>query len=129
MDAAQILEDAADLLLIHGRCTGKGLDDAGRMCVRGAILAAAGERPTQVFGVNSPGVGALEAYLARHPEIHADYYMTEGLGSGNPDHWAGNLASGRWPAWIWNDDPTTTDDEVRDTLLLAAKDLRNEATS
>jgi hypothetical protein len=120
---AQTLEDAADLLLIHGRCRGKGLADDGSMCVRGAIIKAEGGNPAEVMGVISPGVKALEARLLDLAPAHVARKLA-GL-----DEWQDTVDSGRWPSWCWNDDHKVTDDEVRDGLLLAAKDIRNEAAA
>lgn len=119
---ADVLEEAADLLLIHGRCTGAGQRDDGRMCVRGAIQMAKGEDPFDVMGKGyMPAHRELEQYLGAHPEIHAEKYLQL-----NPAPvFVNMLAKGRWSAWLWNDDLDTTDDDVRDVLLLVAKDIRN----
>jgi hypothetical protein len=130
LDAATILEDAADLLLIHGRCRGVGIDGEGRMCVRGAIRKAQGLDPAEVMGTTSPAQKDLERHLADHPDIHAAAYIANPANVAFRDSWLETLiVQRRWPSWMWNDDPATTDDEVRDVLLLTAKDLRNEATA
>lgn len=129
LEAAQILEDAADLLLVHGRCTGHGLDPDGRMCVRGAIRAALGEDPAETFFADSPADAALEQRLACLPLAEERLRAWEAVGPGGAETADACRASGRFPSWLWNDHQDTTDDEVRDTLLLVAKDLRNEATA
>jgi hypothetical protein len=121
---AQVLEDAADLLLVHGRCAGKGLDADGAMCVRGAIAKAEGRNPAislEVMGRRTPALVELESRLPDLAAGHIARKVAEFSG------WESTLDSGRWPSWVWNDDRDVTDDEVRDALLLAAKDIRNEA--
>jgi hypothetical protein len=94
-DAATVLEDAADLLLIHGRSLDAAIAADGSMCVIGAVRRAS---PWSWLA----GSEALEAIYPRLP-------------------------TGYCGIATWN--RRATDDEVRDTLLLAAKDLRNEATA
>lgn len=75
LDAATVLEEAADLLLIHGRCTGVPVNDAGAMCVRGAIASAQGLHPSNVWGLIG-GMGeasrALDRWLYAHSPLAAD---------------------------------------------------------
>jgi hypothetical protein len=123
---AQVLEDAADLLLVHGRCTGKGIDANGSMCVRGAIAKAEGKNPAlavDVMGSWTPALRELEARLPDLAPVHIARKVADFAS------WETTLRAGRWPSWVWNDDPEVTDDEVRDVLLLAAKDIRNEAAA
>jgi hypothetical protein len=107
LDPATVLEEAADLLLIHGRNRGQTIAPDGSLCILGAIERALGQRPMPMalMTYDHPARIALERHLAKCED---------------PD------AEGRASCWGWND-RTDADDEVRDTLLLVAKDLRNEA--
>ena len=126
-EAARVLEEAADLLLIHGRCTGQGQDGAGRLCVRGAIQKAQGERPTGMGLWPSPANDALERHLAgtEFAERHLERVRSHDL---EPDALA---QVERWesvfPSFIWNDSLKGEDQdfEVIDTLKQVAKQLRN----
>jgi hypothetical protein len=112
---AQVLEDAADLLLIHGRCTNGLLRSAltGSFCVVGAVGEAAG---VDHWGAYShPAVLAVADHLGHAPLPEPD------AGLEMPRAFRG-LKVGDW-----NDQTEDDDDEVRDTLLLVAKDLRNGA--
>lgn len=112
LDPAQVLEDAADVLLVNGRCRNIGHSPGtGEFCVLGAIAKAIepgwfDRSPACYWGLTDDGVGrvAVEAVARRTPWPLLDPGIA---------------------VYDWNDDPATTDDEVRDTLLLAAKDLRN----
>lgn len=104
MDPATVLEEAADLLLIHGRCKGQLRDDDGRFCVIGAITAATGIDVKQDSYLEAGEVMQGAAVAAVVP-------------------WIG---SGSAQVWQWSD-RTTDDFEVIDTLRLVAKDLRNAA--
>lgn len=108
MSPAQVLEDAADLLLIHGRCTGQGKSDDGRLCVLGAMtLAAGGDLENWAdLDLRPPAVAALRSLAPRLTTIAKTQIEK---------------------VYLWNDDRDTTDDDVRDTLLVTAKDIRNEA--
>lgn len=114
-DAATVLEEAADLLLIHGRARGTGRNGNGELCVLGAIAEAV-----------APGWNGDEYWQAvtdycggqGYPAVHA-------LAARLPDQ----DAREHWTVYEWNDDPAVTDDDVRDTLLTVAKDIRNEARS
>lgn len=107
-DAATVLEEAADLLLIHGRCTGTAQRKDESLCVLGALTSAMGNVPKDICieTYNAPARVALERHLAA---------TGAQAPAADPD---------RGSAWIWND--TTEDDfEVIDTLRRVAKDLRN----
>ena len=107
--SAQIIEDAADLLLIHGRTIAEGVDRAGRLCVLGAVSQAKGLDPREwMFQAKTAEVQAISnAVRARMPS---------GL-DGHP-----HIAI----VWRWND-CTVDDFDVIDTLRHIAKDIRNEA--
>lgn len=107
LEVAQVLEEAADILLINGRCVYDARDDQNRFCVVGAIMAARGYDVvvgpvTQTYprpfgsGYTDPAVAAIE----RH------------LGVNN--------------AGVWSDE-TEDDFKVIDTMRIVAKDLRNNA--
>lgn len=100
-DAATVLEDAADLLLIHGRCTHALRNNQGEHCALGAIYEAAGCLRDDGVNHNSATWDATTA-LIRHLE-HGDIA-----------HWNNHLAD---------------DFEVIDTLRHVAKNLRNQAAA
>jgi hypothetical protein len=110
LDAAQVLEDAADLLLTRGRCQNSGRSAAGEFCALGAL-----------YEVIEPGWWRGSSYTYwnvvddEHPAAVA---LAAHLG--DADHC--------WTIADWND-ATTDDFEVIDTLRHVAKDLRNEATA
>lgn len=115
LDSAQVLEDAADVLLIHGRCTATGHDSVGRFCTLGAVAEAIEPgwhqfSPCRYWGLTDEGVGA-EAVSAVARRVRQPWSPSEDA----------------MAVYWWNDDHATSHDEVRDTLLLAAKDLRNES--
>lgn len=114
IDAAQVLEDAADVLLVNGRCRLTGHSPyTGSFCVLGAIAEAVQpgwhhQCGARYWNIVSTGDGrAAVAALARHLPVDLE-------------------ADPEVRVYCWSDG-TSDDDEVRDTLLLAAKDLRNEA--
>lgn len=116
LDPAQVLEDAADVLLIHGRCRGFGKQPStGQFCVLGAIAE-----------VVQPGWDQFDRtayfHVCDEPEAQA---AIEAIDRRLP---ATDFPSGfvTTRVYDWND-VTEDDDEVRDTLLLAAKDLRGAA--
>lgn len=118
---ADILEKAADLLFVHGRCTGHGIKPDGRMCVRGAINVAVGGDASMVMGAfdGYKTADLVDAYLAAHPDLIPAYKREA------HSDW---IDEGRFPCWVWNDGLTdAADDElVIDTLRMCAKDARNE---
>ena len=105
-DAATILEDAADLLLIHGRsqCTGRAR--SGKFCVLGAIAEA------QQPGWWTDGFPWYWRVVRTDPAAVAAVAAL-----GFPDD--GAVAE-------WNDE-TADDFEVIDRLRLSAKTLRNQS--
>jgi hypothetical protein len=109
IDTAQVLEDAADLLLVHGRCKTNAKDKDGRFCVVGAVMAARGHNVLTgcvvMTVLNEQALGYADPALVP-VALHVD-------GSSN------GLA-----AALWND-RTEDDFEVIDTLRHVAKDLRN----
>ena len=113
-DPATVLEEAADLLLIRGRSIGTEGED-GEVCVLGAIGVV---REDDAFAWCSGDLNDDPAVQAISQRI--GQWSTDDVWNGtDPD--VVNV-------FTWNDS-TRDDDEVRDTLLLAAKDLRNEAAS
>lgn len=124
LKAATILEDAADLLLIHGRCTGSGRKPDGRLCVVGAIQVAQGDEPTGIAR-HPDAVNELERHLYEFVPFAAEY-IAACRTTTFVEMCDRNL---RFPAWIWNDRQRGADDdfEIIDTLRLCAKNLRNEA--
>lgn len=127
-EAAQVLEDAADLLLANGRCILTGVRRGGttedvveRYCVLGAIAKAQGVDPDdwpQLFG--DPAVDALGKHLM--PAV-IDWWASQ------PQRPA--EVTPIMTVYTWNDcligDDDGDDFDVIDTLRLVAKDLRNEA--
>lgn len=96
-DAAQVLEEAADWLLVHGRCRDALTGPGGTGCVMYAVgMGGAKVTGDQFVALSHPLLDrawtALCSYLGRSPVQ-------------------------------WN--YTASDDAVRDALLLVAKDLRN----
>jgi len=121
MDPATVLEEAADLLLLKGRCKVYGVDAKGRYCVLGAIAAVQGKTWTDedegAIYEDDPAVDALAATVG--PLVDA-FERANGwgpCGKGVPSTYV----------YFWNDVLPDDDFEVIDTLRLVAKDLRNEA--
>lgn len=108
-DAATVLEDAADLLLIHGRAQLEGMDKHGAYCVLGAIKAAADEEDAaEWYRLDSRAARVAVMAVAR---------------------WLPPRAKGvprDRKVYEWNDG-CDDDFEVIDTLRHVAKDLRNQA--
>jgi hypothetical protein len=110
--AAAVLEEAADVLLVHGWCKTQGHDNEGRFCVLGAVAEAV-----------EPG----------WYEVDRTYYWSV-IGGMRVVRDALAALANRLPepsppedaiaVYQWND-ATIEADDIRDTLLLAAKDLRN----
>lgn len=112
MNAADVLEAAADALFVYGRCRGR-VEEHGAFCVLGAIQHVRGRDPQRWgddlfksdFHVprDDPASLALSEYLVSHVDE-----VFEGV-------------------WSWNDTRRGPegDAEVIDTLRLCAKDLRN----
>jgi hypothetical protein len=111
-DAASVLEEAADLLLVRGVLRGEfGMDVNGPRCAMGALAEVQGVDLADVFRLD-PGTAmfALDVHVRRDPM------------------WDGLFPAGtHTPIPSWNDD-TKDDFEVIDTLRLVAKDLRNGAS-
>jgi hypothetical protein len=113
---ASNLEDAADLLLIHGRCKGTGVNGEDQFCVMHAIAVAKGTLP-QIVPSGSTTKPA-EAWVVEcfGPEAAAlSASLDVRFGSNPIDR-----------CWGWND-MISDDFEVIDHLRLVAKDLRNNA--
>jgi hypothetical protein len=99
MDAATVLEEAADLLLIRGRLRGDYGHEGGPRCTVGAMAEVSG---TNIGEVWTPAADVARMALRARIEPRMI------------PHW---------------NDRTEDDFEVIDTLRLVAKDLRNEATA
>lgn len=95
-EVAEVLEDAADYLEVHGWCQHTVQDQQGRACVLGAINIASGGH---TLGVGTCATLAVTRYLGdrRRPE-----YVP-----------------------VWNDMAGRTGDEAIDLLKHTAKALRN----
>lgn len=112
---AQVLEEAADLLLINGRCTVVGRTITEEYCVLGAIAKVQGVSfeggEQDIYNDEDPAIIALASHVA--PQVDAAEYrpslpMT-------PTAYV----------WCWNDLLDHDDFEIIDTLRIVAKDLRN----
>lgn len=125
LSPADVLEEAADLLLINGRCVGSRETQENRgtrsYCVLDALAAVAGIEGDAEQGIwawsraaESPAALALAAHLATMPDLPGYIIDSD-------------------PAdivWRWNDHfdfAPDNDFEVIDTLRRVAKDLRNES--
>lgn len=115
MEPAEVLDRAADLLWLYGRCTGRVEDEQGRLCVRGAIM-----RALDVDNYFLPPAWGVQQQLGRYLAAHRELL---------PLSWDGSILheemadDGMYPPWIFND--RTKDDElVVDTLRRCAKSLR-----
>lgn len=103
-DAATVLEDAADLLLIRGVCRDGTFGRPGReRCALGAISEVVGADITECSGYHTEGT---ELYAAARAALYSS-----------------DLIGDRTIQW-WNDS-SDDDFEVIDTLRRVAKDLRN----
>jgi hypothetical protein len=102
LDAATVLEEAADLLLMRGRTRVIRQASDGALCVLGALSLASGDETAEGFGVyDHPATSAVASHVRP-----------------NRGGQAAMAVAG------WNDH-TDDDFEVIDTLRLVAKDLRN----
>lgn len=123
LDAATVLEEAADLLLIRGRCINSRQSNSNRgtasYCVMDAIAEVAGITGTEVrpawdLACDSAPALAVADHLADMESLPL---------------WLRTLpAADR--LWNWNDihDANPENDfEIIDTLRLVAKDLRGKA--
>lgn len=122
---ADVLGEAADLLLIHGRCRGEGSEEDGRFCVLGAMAEAVHpgwvEDDPNYFQVVEANDAANRAMRALDRHLALDIDRLPGYMLSLPDLRVAH----------WNDGLRSEDDdfEVIDTLRHVAKDLRNEAKS
>jgi hypothetical protein len=113
-DAATVLEEAADLLLIHGRCQVHGHSQDGEFCVLGAIAEVVQPgwwKAPEAMHYWSVALRRKDVGWALQEHLHPDRAMLE----------LADIAG-------WNDS-TDDDFEVIDTLRHVAKGLRNEAGS
>jgi hypothetical protein len=102
-DPAQVLEDAADLMLVRGRARSVREDEAGGLCVVGAVCAASDGDPYAVVSYAHPALPPIARHL--------------GMDDGKDAFTGFQVAK-------WND-RTDDDFEVIDTLRHVAKSLRN----
>lgn len=116
LKTAQVLEEAADLLLIKGRCKIFGMTSREEYCVLGAIAAVQGvefgDNEGAIYNNEDPAVIALASHVT--PEVLA--YADRPFGDTPAIY-----------VWTWNDLLDHDDFEVIDTLRIVAKDLRNSA--
>lgn len=96
-EVADVLERAADLLWVKGRCRGRDTGPEGEYCVERAVEVAAGADNENA---------CADVYELAHSSILA---LRKHIGE----------VSHRW------NDSTTDDELVIDTLRRCAKDLRN----
>jgi hypothetical protein len=104
---ADVLEKAADLLFVNGRCKVDATNEKGELCVEGAIARALGATANDWVRLDGhPAFNALQSYLV-------DGGMLPKMHYGDPTY----------NPWAWND---YTDDDVHiiDTLKSCAKSLR-----
>lgn len=123
-NAADVLEEAADLMLVHGRGKYEGRSSGGTYCVLGAMAEAVDPGWWQ-----NAAVDPLDKYL---------YFAIVRARAAEPlRELAGRVPHGSLEdlsdkpeeaVYLWNDG-TDADFEVIDTLRSVAKDLRNEAKS
>lgn len=105
---AQVLEDAADFILMRGLCRGELKDPLDRYCTIGAIYQVA---PRDTDGVVA---GCATAALAQH---------LRSQGALTAPHRDGSMS----PLAVWSD-ASKDDFEVIDALRLCAKGIRNTAS-
>lgn len=127
LEAAQVLDDAADLLLMNGRCIfdgAAGLPGSERYCVLGAMAQVAKEDADEWTEMGEhPATAALAARL--RPTVAA--WSRENWG-----HWNRHASPPRHDievVYTWNDGvigDKVDDGEVIDTLRSVAKELRRE---
>lgn len=103
-ETADVLDRAADELLMRGWTQGALEDGAGRVCALGALLAA--DLGAVRIGQDLTPVGN-RAFAVLGEFVDAAQYDTVIAG--------------------WNNDPDRTEDEVHDALRGCAKELRERA--
>lgn len=109
IDIADVLERAADDIATNGLAKGYLRNQGGQHCSIGAIGCALGW-DTYSYGNVREVAEFLVDYLP-------DKIQEQ------------NWRSSAWNIIVeWNNEPDRTAEEVVDTMRLAAKDLRNEAT-
>lgn len=119
VDIADVLERAADDIATNGLAKGELLNEDGQHCSIGAIGHALGHKMDLDGFVD---YSAYDSGNLRQVASFLVHYLPEETQEQN------------WPsvAWNviveWNNEPDRTAEEVVDTMRLAAKDLRNEAT-
>lgn len=121
---ADILEEAADILLINGRCTIVGVSRKRRAyCVLGAIAKARGwdeKSDHEIYRNDDPAVIALANHISP--------LLDSGLPGCIERSGINGKTSPSRDVYLWNDQIEHSDDfEVIDTLRKVAKDLRNKA--
>lgn len=121
---ADVLEDAADILWLRGRCRFDRFGRDGRVCIVGAIQKAREpEKSDEVLADLMDGLGDKPyERMYQDPATLAlnEFGVREGL-----------LRNVRFTIDTWNDDLDETpenDELVIDTLRRCAKAIRNEAS-
>lgn len=104
-EIADVLDKAHDLLMVKGRCTGKGLGDDGGLCVEAAICEAMGGDPAAWSSWHDTWPAPLRA-------LDSHLRVTQPPNYCSP--------------YFWNDHEAT-DDDVFDALRNCAKRLREQA--
>lgn len=104
-EAADLLDDAADLIEVNGWTRGRMEDDEGRYCARGALTTASRRRSGEWRG--------LATY-----QTAIDGLRDIILEQGQTLAFDGSIV-------LWNDAGARTEQEVLDTLRKAAKELRS----
>jgi hypothetical protein len=111
-EAAEVLDQAHDLLMVTGWCQGffrKG----GSHCAVGAIAATLGQLDVDNNGYLEP------------PDLNRQHLAIQAVAATIPNPvYPADPAS---TVTVWNDDPERTVDEVLDAFRHAAKNLRNAA--
>lgn len=111
-EIAQALDDAADLILIHGWKSGPPEKGDPTLCVQAAIAKATGGTYWGLPDLCPIGKAAHDALVANGAyRLFGDEIHRDNLGT----------------VYIWNDEPGRTEDEVFDLLRNTSKALREEA--
>lgn len=117
-EVADVLDKAADEVLLRGWASGNIVNSRGEVCTVGAVAYARGmdvdltdEDFTAVYEAmeDDPAMDALDAQIRM---------------SSPPDSWWLNKSDSVDCVWSWNDWPERTEDDVHDLLRATAKGLR-----
>lgn len=118
-EVADVLDRAADALMIYGRCRTRLSDEEGRMCALGAIAFSEGVEIGDLHVDDAEAIAVC--YNAAASRQLGRYLVAHGLRpapevSSDPDLYVNRV-------WSWNDS-TDDDGEVIDQLRRCAKELR-----